>query len=60
MLTCRICGCICDPSDLQNGVCDDCRTEQAEKAEKQERLAQMMNAECEQIELKYEIKERED
>ena len=51
MLTCRICGCICDPSDLVNGICDDCRTEQVENAEKHDQLAQMMNAECEQIKL---------
>lgn len=54
MLTCRICGCICDPADLQNGVCDDCREEQSEKAERQEQLSQMMNAEFEQMELRLE------
>ena len=54
MLTCRICGCNCDPADLQNGVCEDCRTEQDEKAEKKEQLAQMMKSECEQMELRLE------
>lgn len=24
-LTCKVCNCYCDPSDLKNGVCDDCR-----------------------------------
>ena len=54
MLTCRICGCICDPSDLVNGICDDCRTEQSKKSEKHEQLAQMMNAEFEQMEMNLE------
>ena len=54
MLTCRDCGCICDPSDLQNGICEDCRMEQAEAEERQERLAQMMNGEFEQMELRLE------
>ena len=49
MLTCRICGCNCDPADIVNGICDDCRMEQAKNAEKQEQLAQIMNAECEQM-----------
>lgn len=28
MSSCRKCGCLCDPSDLQSGVCDDCREEE--------------------------------
>lgn len=54
MLTCRICGCICDPADLVNGICDDCRVKRALMEERQERLAQMMNAEFEQMELRLE------
>lgn len=33
MSKCRICGCLCDPGDLQNGVCDDCREEEERKEE---------------------------
>ncbi len=33
MSKCRICGCMCDPGDLQSGVCDDCREEEARKEE---------------------------
>lgn len=54
MLTCRICGCNCDPADLVNRICDDCRTEQAEKEKDQEQLAHMINTECEQMELRLE------
>lgn len=54
MLTCRICGCNCDPSDLQNGVCDDCRNEETVQEENQEKLARMIIAECEQMELRLE------
>lgn len=28
MLLCRRCGCRCDPADIVNGICDDCREEQ--------------------------------
>lgn len=54
MLTCRICGCNCDPSDLVNGVCDDCRGTQDRQEEIRDMLAQMMSGECEQMELRLE------
>lgn len=28
---CHVCGCACDPGELENGVCFDCRTEAARK-----------------------------
>lgn len=28
MSRCRRCGCRCDPGDLQNSICDDCRAEE--------------------------------
>ena len=43
MSICRICGCRCDPGDLVNGVCDDCRYEQI-KAEVRERERQELFA----------------
>uniref|UniRef100_A0AAU8B5H2 Uncharacterized protein n=1 Tax=Dulem virus 39 TaxID=3145757 RepID=A0AAU8B5H2_9CAUD len=36
MLTCRLCGCYCDPSDLINGVCDDCKEAERKEAERKE------------------------
>lgn len=51
MLRCRICDCICDPGDLRNGVCDDCRyEEQKEKERKQEKI-RLANANFKQLRL---------
>lgn len=41
MIECRICGCNCDPGDLQEGVCDDCRTEKTAKEEQLDRLSKL-------------------
>lgn len=41
MIECRICGCNCDPGDLKEGVCDDCRTEKTAKEEQQDRLSKL-------------------
>lgn len=30
MIKCRICGCNCDPGDLINLVCEDCRSPEVE------------------------------
>lgn len=30
---CHICGGMCDPGELENGVCFDCRKESAERTE---------------------------
>lgn len=51
MLTCRLCGCNCDPSDLVNGVCDDCREAESREQEKQRELSRIMSAEYKQLEL---------
>ena len=51
MIRCRICDCICDPGDLRNGVCDDCRyEEQKEKKQKQEKI-RLANANFKQLRL---------
>lgn len=42
MRRCEKCGCLCDPGDLVNGICDDCRSEEKKKEENQEILIQMM------------------
>lgn len=44
MLTCRICQCNCDPSDLINGVCDDCREEEQRETERKRQINIMLNA----------------
>ena len=49
MLACRICGCLCDPADTINGICDDCREEMRYKEEKREEAEMMMNAEFQQM-----------
>jgi NMD protein affecting ribosome stability and mRNA decay len=30
MITCRCCGANCDPADLRQGLCDDCRSAEPE------------------------------
>ena len=30
MIECRACGANCDPSDIKNGLCDDCRSPEIE------------------------------
>lgn len=49
MLTCRICGCFCDPTDTVNGICDDCREDIRYKKEKREEAELLMNAEFRQM-----------
>lgn len=55
MSNCRTCGCLCDPGDLINGVCDDCRMEKEEQMEREEYLAMMLNRPGKQIELNLEV-----
>lgn len=52
MLTCRICGCLCDPADTVNGVCDDCREDMRYGEEKREEAKLLMSAEFRQMDLK--------
>lgn len=60
MLSCRICDCICDPGDLRNGVCDDCRyEEQKEKERKQEKI-RLANANFKQLRLEDILHEDDD
>ncbi len=33
MYECHICGGLCDPGELENGVCFDCRSEDARRIE---------------------------
>lgn len=44
MLRCARCECICDNSDLINGICDDCREEMQEEKVKQSKMAKMMES----------------
>lgn len=51
MRRCNKCNCLCDPSDLQGGICDDCRQDEQKKEENQEMLLQMMRGETRQMTL---------
>lgn len=52
MLRCRICNCYCDPSDLENMVCDDCRAELERQQSQKEKAELLMSAEFRQMHLK--------
>lgn len=60
MLSCRVCGGICDPGDLRNGVCDDCRYEQQREQTMEQELRQLANAEFRQIRLEELLNESND
>lgn len=51
MRSCRICHCLCDPGDLEQGVCDDCRAEISKRKESKVKTERLMKAEFEQMEL---------
>lgn len=51
MLTCRICGCNCDPGDLKNGVCDDCRKEKRKEEHRKQETERLMRADYKQLEM---------
>ena len=52
MLKCRFCKCNCDPSDLVNGICDDCREEEQKEHEWKEKIERLARGRYEQMELK--------
>lgn len=49
VLRCRICNCFCDPGDLINGICDDCRNMDEQKREKERLIDLMLNGNGEQM-----------
>mgnify|MGYP006922129538 CR=1 FL=1 len=51
MRRCDKCGCLCDPGDLVNGICDDCREAERKQEENQEMLLRMMRGEVKQLRL---------
>lgn len=51
MRRCDKCGCLCDPGDLLNGVCDDCREDEQKKEDKREVFLQMMRGQVQQMRL---------
>lgn len=53
MSKCRICGCMCDPGDLQNGVCDYCREEEAKEEFRSRKLDEMLHSDYEQIKFEF-------
>lgn len=53
MLTCRTCGCICDPSDLIGMVCDDCREKEHKEQEIKQEMARLVESTSEQMRLEF-------
>lgn len=53
MVKCRICGFNFDNGELRNGMCEDCIDEDLEKEKRQEKLARLINAKSEQMEIKF-------
>lgn len=51
MIRCRICDCICDPGDLRNGMCDDCRYEEQKEKERKQEMIRLANANFKQLRL---------
>ena len=51
MPRCHICSCICDPGDLRNGVCDDCREEERKEQEREQAMDRLARAKFKQIRL---------
>ena len=51
MLSCRICGCSCDPGDLIGGVCDDCREEEYQRQIRADEVKRIMQSKSYQMEL---------
>lgn len=41
---CRRCGCMMDPGEGRNGVCDDCVTGETERQRREEELDRMIRA----------------
>lgn len=51
MVRCDKCECLCDPGDLINGVCDDCREEEEQEQDRHQKIGWMLNASSRQMEL---------
>lgn len=56
MRRCERCGCLCDPGDLVNGVCDDCQEDERKKEENCEMALRMMRSSTKQMTLEDFIK----
>lgn len=55
MSNCRKCGCLCDPGDLINGVCDDCREADRRAESKNIEMYKMMHGEFEQMRMELNV-----
>ena len=51
MLTCDRCGCFCDPGDLINGICDDCREAERKEEQWKQETERLMRAKYKQLEM---------
>lgn len=56
-MECRRCGCLCDPSDIIGGLCDDCREQDAQEERKSSETGKMMNCSFEQMTLNFDKQE---
>lgn len=56
MRRCDKCNCLCDPGDLVNGICDDCRETDRNQEENQEMLLRMMRGETRQMTMEDYVK----
>lgn len=50
MTRCRSCSCYCDNSDLINGMCDECRSQEMDAARRVSYLKKIMDIEYEGFE----------
>lgn len=49
MLICERCGAICDPADIRNFLCDDCREQIDREQDRQKQLKRLLNMDCQQM-----------
>lgn len=51
MLTCRICESNCDPGDLRDGICYDCRDKQEKDQKRKEKRERLLRSSWQQMEM---------
>lgn len=51
MRRCDKCGCLCDPGDLVNDICDDCREDERKMEDNTEQFRWLMSGNVKQVEL---------
>lgn len=56
MVSCRRCGCNCDPGDLKGGICEDCREEERQEEVRAQTVGNLVNGNFYQM--KFEFSDR--